>query len=401
MNFPLLDQLTSLGFTFKDDMHLSPVLASALAEMELELDPFRRMSAEKSPLPKDHRTFLSGVLLKKAISAEVALPWLFSQGLTEVLFFMTSSVYICRPGTLCGIVLQGKRALFKNAESLADPKSEDDFPEEEEDAALGTVVSVYLFGTPAECVSLLHSMPSPPTEAAAKAHSLYLLTEEHGYLDIEKVNPSGGDMPRDEDLALHYGEGFPAFDAEVIARLSAGRKGLFVFHGPPGTGKTAYIRRLMQNLMPKKRVILVTREQLQMLTHAAFTSFLLGLRTGLPPVFVIEDAEEIVSVDARTRGPAVATLLGLTDGLMNDLIGSQAVVTFNCPVNKIDPALLRAGRLGGIHAFNPLTGPEARALAEAKGLPLPKGPATLAEVLANTPLTTQVKESSSNFTGFR
>ena len=53
------------------------------------------------------------------------------------------------------------------------------------------------------------------------------------------------------DLQLldeHYGEGFIEFNDKLLKRLAVETKGLTLFHGVPGSGKTTYIRHLLRKL---------------------------------------------------------------------------------------------------------------------------------------------------------
>jgi ATP-dependent 26S proteasome regulatory subunit len=58
----------------------------------------------------------------------------------------------------------------------------------------------------------------------------------------------------------------------------------------------------------------------------------------------------------------VGALLNLGDGLLSDALHIQIVVSFNCSLNEIDPAILRAGRLVENLDFRKLTLEEANIL---------------------------------------
>jgi len=49
-------------------------------------------------------------------------------------------------------------------------------------------------------------------------------------------------------LDEHYGDGFIEFNEKLLKRLSNKSKGLTLFHGVPGSGKTTYIRHLLRKL---------------------------------------------------------------------------------------------------------------------------------------------------------
>ncbi len=47
------------------------------------------------------------------------------------------------------------------------------------------------------------------------------------------------------ELDLHYGTNFTKFHEKLLDKLSNSNKGLTLFHGEPGTGKSSYIRKLI------------------------------------------------------------------------------------------------------------------------------------------------------------
>jgi ATP-dependent 26S proteasome regulatory subunit len=51
----------------------------------------------------------------------------------------------------------------------------------------------------------------------------------------------------------------------------------------------------------------------------------------------------------------VSNILNLTDGILGDCLNIQIVATFNMKREKIDPALLRKGRLIAEHKFENLS----------------------------------------------
>lgn len=172
---------------------------------------------------------------------------------------------------------------------------------------------------------------------------------------------------KDAELDLFYGSNMAAFHNDLVERLGMGHSGLTILHGPPGGGKTSYVRYLTRCLRKKKKVVLMPRGVLEVLGTPAFVNLLIGLQ-ATPSILLIEDAEEVIATGSRVQGSATSTLLNLTDGILNDIASTQVIVTFNCPVAKVDEALLRNGRLIARREFGPLSATEARALAAARGL---------------------------------
>jgi hypothetical protein len=49
-------------------------------------------------------------------------------------------------------------------------------------------------------------------------------------------------MVNEHDLALHYGEDFMDWERAWLERLRQRRSGVTVLYGPPGVGKTSYLK---------------------------------------------------------------------------------------------------------------------------------------------------------------
>ena len=88
-------------------------------------------------------------------------------------------------------------------------------------------------------------------------------------------------------------------------------------------------------------------------------------REGLVPDCV-EDAEKALQSREIENNDIISTLLNLTDGIMSDILGMQAIATFNCSMDRIDAALLRPGRLIEAVEFKKFTPEEATRLSNGK-----------------------------------
>src|SRR3989337_908834 len=81
-----------------------------------------------------------------------------------------------------------------------------------------------------------------------------------------------------KDLDINYGYGFAKFHAELMQRFHTDTKGLVLFHGEPGTGKTFYIRHLLRKMLSgnKKVVVYMPPNMVDHLVEPAFMTFLSG-----------------------------------------------------------------------------------------------------------------------------
>ncbi|MBC8048356.1 MAG: ATP-binding protein [Fimbriimonadaceae bacterium] len=192
------------------------------------------------------------------------------------------------------------------------------------------------------------------------------------------------------DLDVNYGYGFEKFHLELMQRFASGTKGLVLFHGQPGTGKTYYIRHLLRKMAAgKKTVIYMPPNMVDHLVDPVFMTFLTEemkhfSEQGQFCVLLIEDAEPLLAKRQEgVRIQGVTNLLNMSDGILNDMLNLQIICTFNVDLRKLDSALLRPGRLIARKEFKPLSELDANLLGQRLGIKHHFiGPATLGEIYA-------------------
>lgn len=195
-----------------------------------------------------------------------------------------------------------------------------------------------------------------------------------------------GKVPPFIHMDEHYGEGFVDFHSSLVDRVVKESKGLVLFHGSPGTGKTQYIRMLLSELTAvNKSVLYVPPGFSAQLTEPSMVEFISEwvLDQDQDCILLIEDAEPLLEIrngmDGRSTG--ISNLLNMTDGILNDMLGLMVIATFNTSISKIDGALLRAGRLIARKEFGGLSELQAYKLAKVLDMSLPdlEYPSTLAQ----------------------
>ena len=187
---------------------------------------------------------------------------------------------------------------------------------------------------------------------------------------------------------LHYGKNFVEFHEKLIERFRDDSKGLVLFHGSPGTGKTFYIRSLIKDLISAgKFVIYLPPNMVDYMVDPNMMTFLSSTviekaEEGKSCVLLLEDAEPLlISRSETSRSNGITNLLNVTDGLLNDMLSIQVIATFNTDLSNIDKALLRPERLIARKEFKKLKKEDANILANALEIePKFNSDTTLAEI---------------------
>jgi hypothetical protein len=164
-------------------------------------------------------------------------------------------------------------------------------------------------------------------------------------------------------LENNYNDDFIELNKKILNDLQAKCKsGLHLFHGEPGTGKSTYIRYLV-NCLKKKVIFLPSR-----LASDLYSPELIDILLNNPnSVIIIEDAEDLLQSREKGYNSSISMLLNLTDGMLGESLGIQVICTFNTHISNIDKALMRKGRLLSMYEFKALSTDKANALLQALG----------------------------------
>lgn len=202
--------------------------------------------------------------------------------------------------------------------------------------------------------------------------------------------------PTIPDLDLYYGDKFEEKHDILVKEINEkNNSGLFIFHGVTGSGKTNYIRYLISKAKPEIEFIFYPITLLREITSPDLITFLSDYQDA---VLIIEESED--SVQARdlfnTDKSSIANLLNVSDGLLSDVLNLKIICTFNTDIKNLDKALLREGRLLGIHRFEAIPAENANKIAKLNKIEREfKEPATLAQIY-NVPLNEDFSDFSVN-----
>ena len=152
---------------------------------------------------------------------------------------------------------------------------------------------------------------------------------------------------KDESLESYY-ERYMASSANILLLI-----------GPPGTGKTTFIRGLLSHTNSSA---IVSYDSAILEKDGFFARFI----ESDDNVMVLEDSDAFLM--SRTEGNTMMhRFLNVGDGLVTTK-GKKMIFSTNLPsIRDIDPALIRPGRCFDIVEFNPLNLSQAKKLADKLG----------------------------------
>lgn len=199
-----------------------------------------------------------------------------------------------------------------------------------------------------------------------------MITFEDNHFGVRELPIINNYNLNNEELELHYGENFSEFNSKLIAKLVEKKKGLVLFHGEPGTGKTHYIRHLISELSKlEKTIVYIPTVLIDNILDPSFISFLTEYVSTIDNtiILVIEDAESLLIDRESSSNYGISNLLNITDGILNDILGIQVIATFNTKEDNIDTALLRPERLISRKYFGKLSNTDIQSLVKHLDIP--------------------------------
>ena len=185
------------------------------------------------------------------------------------------------------------------------------------------------------------------------------------------------------DLDTMYNADFTPVYNHIVEKLNTGNKGVVLFYGEPGTGKTSLIKHL--TTVVKDKFVFVP---ISMIAHVSSPQFIGDLIKNKGGILVLEDCENFIQDRKLTNDSIVSPLLQITDGILSDILDIKIICTFNTDLTRVDEALRREGRLIAEYEFKELTEDRADALA-GKHV---EGKRTLANIFNKLTYTENVKE---------
>ena len=161
------------------------------------------------------------------------------------------------------------------------------------------------------------------------------------------------------DIDKSYNDDFKPIYDDIVKFLDKDNRksGVVLLNGDPGTGKTFFIRHLVNTV--KGNYVIVPAVLARHLDSPEMITFLASNRDS---IFILEDCEDIIKSRDNAIFSGISSILNMSDGLMSDIFNGKFICTFNCDIGAIDNALLRKGRCAAMYTFNKLNKTKAKAL---------------------------------------
>lgn len=170
----------------------------------------------------------------------------------------------------------------------------------------------------------------------------------------------------EDDISGNYNDDIPT--ERLVEVLKEKKSSISILHGIPGCGKTTYIRKLIADNKDLDFYWLDAK-LLNLVTDESFINFLINHNNA---VYVIEDCETLLKDRGEYGNSPLASLLNISDGMLGDSLNIKFLCTFNADLKKIDPAVLRKGRLKVKYEFKELCAEKVKALADKLGIDIPE-----------------------------
>jgi hypothetical protein len=127
---------------------------------------------------------------------------------------------------------------------------------------------------------------------------------------------------------------------------------MLLFYGPPGTGKTTLIRSLASEWRKWCEFHIVMDPDIMLNSGSYITTAVLSESKKPWKMIVLEDCGDLIKARPENAGSnqGLARLLNLTDGILGQGKNILMCITTNEAVEKLNPAVMRAGRcLANLH----------------------------------------------------
>jgi hypothetical protein len=189
------------------------------------------------------------------------------------------------------------------------------------------------------------------------SHKLNTMAINQGVLEIEPITNSN-DL---ENVDLYYNSETLKKVDKLVKQIKKSDKGLSIFWGERGLGKTSIINYISSKL--DRIVIFIPNNMIDhTINNPEFRKF---LKKYDRPILVLDDCEVIFSELYGRSNSFTTNLLQMVDGFLADSINCNIITLFNISVEEdIDQSLLESNSLVDIVEFKMLNDEESTQLSK-------------------------------------
>ena len=212
-----------------------------------------------------------------------------------------------------------------------------------------------------------------PDKKRPEVAQFYVLTVSHRGVEARRITLPPAHLNQQE-LELHYGLKFCQWDHWFQRKLHHVKTGLTILQGEPGTGKTSYLRHLVHQLRTTHCFYYLPVTAYPMLAAPSTVDFWLlenEFHGEKQKIAIMEDAETLLMERASDNHESLSNLLNIADGFLGTFLKLHVICTVNAPIERLDPAVTRPGRLLTHYLFKRLPAQQAQVLAKIKGFTIP------------------------------
>jgi len=176
----------------------------------------------------------------------------------------------------------------------------------------------------------------------SKPKDVYMITQDTGrHYSFETIGSIDKKINR-ENYDKSVIDGYD-YIVKNIQNKNAGR--LVILSGPPGSGKSYFIRGLINEIQDVKFVLLQSNLLCSLDQPTIIPLLIANREEDKPFVFVIEDADNYLVSRSADNMTSISSLLNFCDGLFGSFINLKIIATTNAHELDVDEALKRPGRL--------------------------------------------------------
>ena len=177
-------------------------------------------------------------------------------------------------------------------------------------------------------------------------------------LEIEPVSLHNIDL---DNVDNYYNSDTFRRVEKAVKQIKKADKGLTVFYGERGSGKTSIINYISSKL--DRIVIFIPNNMIDhTINNPEFRKF---IKKYDKPVLVLDDCEIVFTDNYGRSNMFTSNLLQMVDGFLSDSINCNIVTIFNIDdEEEIDPSLLECNNLIDVIEFEMLSGEESNSLAK-------------------------------------